>query len=181
MRTRMVITSGWFYMALAAASLPIALIIMYLAAGNAPVAGVLAILLAIFAAVMILGAYTAVTAGTLVSTAAAVATGGVALEATPGIEWIDEVPLAPPVPVSMKVVKVTGSCALGFLPGDRWVIDANGRLSRPLCAAAVKAFSSLRSGPWGDGLPREVTCHCPLAGREVVFATDTEELAETTG
>ena len=177
MRARMVISSGWMYLALAAAALPIALIVMYLAAGNPSVAGELAILLAIFAAVMGLGVYTAATAKAVVHKAAAVETG----HAVAGMEWIDEVPLAPLAPISIKVLKVTGACALGFMPGNRWVIDANGHLSRPLCAAAVKAFSSIGSGPWEDGLPQEVACHCPLAGREVVFAIDTEELAETTG
>ena len=176
MRARMVISSGWIYVALAAAAFPIALIIMYLAAGNPSVAAELAILLAIFAGVMILGTYTAVTAGAAAHTAVATE----AAEA--GIEWIDEVPLAPLAPVSMRVVKVTGACALGFMPGNEWVIDTHGHLSRPLCSAAVKAFSDLRGGPWEHGLPQNVPCHCPLAGREVVFAMEMEdELAETTG
>ena len=59
MRARIIISSGWFYVALGAAAVPIALIIMFLAAGNTSVAWELAILLAVFAAVMILGAYTA--------------------------------------------------------------------------------------------------------------------------
>ena len=42
-----------------------------------------------------------------------------------GIEWIDEVPLAPLAPVTMRVLKVTGACAFGFMPGNEWVIDAN--------------------------------------------------------
>lgn len=65
MRARIIISSGWFYVALGAAAVPIALIIMFLAAGNTSVAWELAILLAVFAAVMILGAYTAVTSGEL--------------------------------------------------------------------------------------------------------------------
>ena len=182
MKARMVISSGWIYVALGAAVLPVALIIMFLAAGNAPVAGELAILLAIFAAVMALGTYTAVTSRSVARTPAAVETGYAAWEATLGIEWIDEVPpavlmpLAPvSMPVSMTVVKVTGSCIFGFKPGDKWVIDANGHLSRPMCAVAVKAFSSLPGSPREAGLPQEAACSCPLAGREVVFAMETEE------
>ena len=185
MRARIIISSGWFYVALGAAAVPIALIIMFLAAGNTSVAWELAILLAVFAAVMILGACTAVTSGELAPTPAAVAAGNTAWDATLGIEWIDEVPLAPLAPVTMRVLKVTGACAFGFMPGNEWVIDANGHLSRPLCAVAVKAFNSPRGGPWNDGLPQNVACHCPLAGNEVVFALDKmdieEELAETTG
>lgn len=168
MRTRMVLSSGWVYLALGAAGVPVALIIIYLAAGNPSVAGELAILLAVFAGVMALGAYTFATG--------AVARMPMATEAAEaaeaGIEWVDEVQLAPLAPVSMRVVKVTGACAFGFMPGNEWLIDANGHLSRPLCSAAVKALSSLRGGPWDAGLPQEFACDCPLAGREVVFAME---------
>jgi len=50
MRARIIISSGWFYVALGAAAVPIALIIMFLAAGNTSIAWELAILLAVFAA-----------------------------------------------------------------------------------------------------------------------------------
>lgn len=178
MRAKMVIFSGWVYVALAAAAVPIALIIIFLAAGNSSVAWELTILSAIFAAVMILGLYTSLTAKA--ETYASIAVETEAAEA--GIEWIDEVPVAPLVPVIMRVVKVTGACAFGFMPGNEWVIDTHGHLSRPLCAAAFKAFSDLPGSQLEDGLPRDVACKCPLAAREVVFAIDVEdELAETTG
>lgn len=76
----------------------------------------------------------------------------------------------------MRVVKVHGACALEFLPGNKWAVGADGKLSRPICSAAARAFSSLTGtgDDWESGLPADITCDCPLAVPEVTFTLEAD-------
>ena len=85
------------------------------------------------------------------------------------LELMDEVPVAPIVPVTIGVAGATGGCPLGFRPGHSWVIDADGHISRPLCLPAVNALAPLLSSFSVDDWEHGVPCKCPLGNREVVF------------
>ena len=173
MRTKRVLLDGWGYLILAGTTVPITLGIGFLAMNRPEVVRELAFLLAVYASVMILGLYTAAASGETQETMPEIIAEALTTQGNvPGIEWIDEVQRAPPVPVAMRVVKVSGACALGFLPGDKWTVGADGKLSRPICAAAAKAFDALEDDAWESGLLPEITCVCPLAVPEVTFALE---------
>ena len=97
----------------------------------------------------------------------------------PELELMDAVPVAPLSPVTIRVVGATGVCALGFRPGHTWVIGDDGHLSRPLCQPAVVAVSSMLRSVSTKGAKLRVPCYCPLGNREVAFAVQGEESAQT--
>ena len=90
------------------------------------------------------------------------------------LELIDEIPSSPILPVTVGVAGATGGCPLGFRPGQRWGIDADGQISRPLCRPAVDALESLiptlTEDDWEHGIP----CRCPMGDREVVFEIESK-------
>ena len=170
MRTPAFTSSMWTYVVLTGAVIPVALVAVFLALGKPEVAGELGILLAVYAALMVLAAYTSATSQ---APAAPVAMEVRAL-APLGLEWIDTIPSAPSAPVAVRVTHVSGGCAMGYLPGNTWVVDRNGHLSRPLCNAAARALGLLLDDdPDLDG-KRQVDCDCPLAEREVRFEVGKE-------
>ena len=97
----------------------------------------------------------------------------------PELELMDAVPVAPLSPVTIGVVGAKGVCPLGFRPGHTWVIGDDGHLSRPLCQPAVTALSSMLRSVSTKGAKLRVPCHCPLGNREVAFAVQGEESAQT--
>ncbi len=89
--------------------------------------------------------------------------------AVPVIRLVGAVP-APRRPVMVAAVASHGACALGFSVGDRWAVDARGRLSRPLCEAAIAALGPLLLLDGANGGAAEAQCECPLRRGAVTFA-----------
>lgn len=176
MTTRVFLSSTWAYVMLGGVAVPAVVAIAFLTAHKPEVAGEIGVLTAIYAGLMALGTYTTVTAkapdGAATDIAAEWAIPSLAIE---GIEWIDAVPMAPPSPATLRVTKVTGACSHGFLPGNSWVVDSKGNLSRPICAAIASAFTSLYQVSSGKDMPQEISCRCPLGNGEVVFKVKTKE------
>ncbi len=97
----------------------------------------------------------------------------------PELELMDALPEGPLSPVTISVVGARGVCPLGFRPGHTWVIGDDGHLSRPLCQPAVTALSSMLRSVSTKGAKLRVPCYCPLGNREVAFAVQGEESAQT--
>ncbi|MBC8280092.1 MAG: hypothetical protein H8E48_04830 [Chloroflexi bacterium] len=156
-----------------------------LATGTPEAAGIVGILTAIFLVPVFLGALTArLSTATMDATAdltAAIKMTELApeviadIESIPGLELVESVPVAPNTEVSLQASMVTGDCAHGYLSGDTWVIDSKGNVSRPICAAAAEGFKALYEASSGEGMPTEISCHCPLADRKVMFKLTTED------
>jgi hypothetical protein len=173
MKARIFSTSDWALLLAGGAVVPVVAVLALLAADKAEAAGIVGVLAGVFLAVVAPGIYLASTARGRPEweTMDLVATGTAA--APSGLEWVDTVPLAPLWPAAVQVATATGVCALGFRPGDTWVIDANGRLSRPLCRPMANALSSILQAPWGE-VEESVACVCPLADRQLVFSVAAE-------
>ena len=73
-------------------------------------------------------------------------------------------------PATVQVTDGAGACPWGLQVGDRLEVEAGGRLSSPLCRAAVAALGPVL-GRLEDGSDRgtAVSCRCPLAGRHRTF------------
>jgi hypothetical protein len=86
-------------------------------------------------------------------------------------ELSEVVSAAPPGPVTVVVVKATGVCPLGFRPDHIWLIDGDGRLSRPLCKPVVSALDLVFQSWPQEEEKQLLTCCCPIDNRqrEVVF------------
>lgn len=174
MRERLFSTSDWAFLLAGGAVVPVVAVAALLAADKAEAAGIVGVLVGVYLAVVAPGMYLARTARArpewetmdLVPT-------GTTLAAS-GVEWADTVPLAPLWPATIQVATAAGVCALGFRSGDTWVIDADGRISRPLCRPMTTALSSLLRAPLGE-VERSMACVCPLADRELVFTVAARE------
>lgn len=89
--------------------------------------------------------------------------------AAPELELMDRVP-APSEPITVRVVRASGTCPLGFRPGSWWTIDEAGHVSSPLCRPAVAALNPALGRSMETTGEGPVSCHCPLGDREVAFA-----------
>jgi len=147
-----------------------------LLAARPEAAGIVGILTAIFFVPVALGALTA-------RLPVATATGETELaaeviadiESIPELELVESVPVAPESEVTLEARMVSGDCVHGYLNGDSWVIDGEGNLSRPICAAAAEGFKALYQASSGEGMPTEISCRCPLADRKVMFKLMAED------
>ncbi len=184
MKTQINPSFNWIPVMLAALAIPAAVAIAFLAMNKPEVAGQIGILPGVFSGIMALGAYTTLTARETVSQAVSQTVGQLATQPgklsveaaaaaaiTEGIEWVDTVPLVPKTPTRLRVTSVRGGCAHGFLPGNTWVLDSQGNLSRPICAAAAEAFRAMYQSS-GKEMPEEISCDCPLSNREVTFEVE---------
>jgi uncharacterized repeat protein (TIGR04076 family) len=156
------------------AVVPVVAVVALLAADKPEAAGIIGALMGVYLVVVAPGIYLARTAKGRPEweTMDLVATGTAA--AASGVEWGETVPLAPLWPVTVQVASAAGVCALGFRPGDTWVIDANGRISRPLCRPMTDALSSLLRAPLGE-VEQSMACVCPLPDRRLVFTVAARE------
>jgi hypothetical protein len=91
----------------------------------------------------------------------------VARERLPALELLDTVPYEAPA-VSVLVTGGRGECPWGVQVGDRLEIDSGGRLSSPLCRAAVMALGPVLSQSEEVGVA-PVSCFSPLADRHRTF------------
>ena len=164
----------WVFAAAVGGALPVILVVGLLASGAAVLWQTLVALLGIFLAVMAMAVYTSARAGarSAVETESSLAS----LKAEPGArpdlipEPVDWMP--PPAfwPVTIAAIRATGACPLGYKPGQTWVIDDDGHISRPLCRPAVAVLSQMfASGSWEEP-GQEAPCTCPFIDRQVVFA-----------
>ncbi len=170
MKTHTNSSSDWALVMLAGVAIPAILAFAFLAINKPEVAGVLGVLLGVFAGIMALGAYTTMSAREPVEQDEKLTVEAAAAAAiTEGIEWVDTVPVAPKTLTRLRVADVRGACAHGYLPGNTWVVDSQGNLSRPICAAAAEAFKAMYQSS-GKEMPNEISCDCPLAdNNRVVF------------
>lgn len=54
------------------------------------------------------------------------------------------------------------------------MVDSQGNLSRPICAAAAEAFKDMYRAS-GKEMPDKISCECPLADRKVEFEMEAFE------
>ena len=170
---------GWELAFIAAAAI-FALVVIALSASSETATGqriiVIAVLLGVFLTTVLMG-----TGATLIANEQPSDQEEERLIDRPTIHWlggelklVDEIASAPILPVTVGVAGATGGCPLGFRPGQRWGIDADGHISRPLCRPAVDALATLlptlTKEDWEHGIP----CRCPMADREVVFAVESK-------
>jgi hypothetical protein len=81
---------------------------------------------------------------------------------------------APTVPRSMSVTEAIGTCPRGLLLGDRIQVDADGRLSVPVCKTAAAALGSvLVQADGGSDFDGQVGCQCPVTGPGLTFSVET--------
>ena len=85
------------------------------------------------------------------------------------VEMVGSLDAAPNEEIMAAITKVVGPCPLGWMPGNGWKIDTDGKLSRPMCRPGATALSALLEMSEGDAVDRSACCDCPIAGREVTF------------
>lgn len=85
----------------------------------------------------------------------------------PAMELLQTVP-APPVEKSILIVGGDGVCPFKKEVGTRIAVGEDGRLSAPLCRAAVDALTPLLSANGADN-GGQVSCRCPLPMRHREF------------
>ena len=159
-------------------TLPTILVVGLLASGAAVLWQTLVALLGIFLAVMALAIYTMARAGA----GAAVEMGQslASLRTDPdtrpdlvpeSLDWMRAPALSP---VTIAVLKAAGVCPLGYKPGQTWVIDGVGHISRPLCRPAVTALGRMFASDAWDEVGQEAPCICPFTDRQVIFEVGPE-------
>lgn len=120
--------TDWALVMLAGILTPAIVAFVFIAINKVEVAGELGILLGVFAGTMALGAYTTFTSqettGLEATEGSIEEEGKLGLEAaaaaaiTEGIEWVENMPVAPEHSTRLRVTNVHGACAHGFLPGN---------------------------------------------------------------
>jgi uncharacterized repeat protein (TIGR04076 family) len=80
--------------------------------------------------------------------------------------------LSPPkVAGAISVTSEIGTCPRGLSLGDVIEVDADGRLSAPVCKAAAAALGPVMTQVnGGQDSDAQVRCECPLAGRGLTFS-----------
>lgn len=169
MKPQMNPSTNWVPVMLGGLAVAAVMAIAFLAMNKPEVAGEIGILLEVFTGIMALGAYTTITArepgGQEEKLSVEAAAAAAIAEA---IEWTDSVPVTPGASTKLRVTNVHGACAHGYLPGNTWVVDSQGNLSRPICAAAANAFKAMYYAT-GMETPEEFACERPIGDRKVIF------------
>ncbi|MCH8309980.1 MAG: hypothetical protein IIB17_05730 [Chloroflexi bacterium] len=93
-----------------------------------------------------------------------------------GLEWLYTLGTRPRSTTTINIVKADGVCPRGFNVDDTIEIGADGRLSNPMCRAAIEALRpavlSKRDSPYFQAMAR---CDCAVADTNLTFATIASE------
>ena len=81
---------------------------------------------------------------------------------------------------SFVVTDAFGICPRGFQVNDVITANAEGRLSRPFCKAAISALEALvQEARGGNGFTAQVSCICPMGDRHLTFELRPQTLIST--
>ncbi|MBI4201613.1 MAG: hypothetical protein HY532_00670 [Chloroflexi bacterium] len=91
-----------------------------------------------------------------------------AVQEEPELELLQHMPISG-YNATVTVASTSGVCPLGFRSGYSWGIDADGKLSQPLCRPAVNGLVMALEGARSDDRT-PFSCNCPLVRGDVEFA-----------
>ena len=93
-----------------------------------------------------------------------------------GLEWFYTLGTSPRSTTTINIVKADGVCPRGFKVDDTIEIAADGRLSNPMCRAAIEVLRPAvlyeRDSPDHQAMAR---CDCPVSDTHLTFVTDVPE------
>ena len=169
----------WVFAAALGGAIPVILVVSLLASQATVLWQTLVALLGIFLAVMALAVYTMnrAGAGSAVETENSLASLTAEPEradpdSRPDLmpELLDWMPRPAFWPATVAALRATGDCPHDYKPGQTWIIDDDGHISRPLCRPAVAVLSQMFASGSREEPGQEAPCACPFADRQVVFA-----------